>query len=350
MAYNIIPNSVEELLNIEIPNIIDLTPLYFNIKEKYGINDPFAFDLKSKNVKVIRALEGQLTLGSLQKHTKNFTFTFGNGSRGNSGSNNRGLLFEKEFCDDLNLYIAEGDTAKLKYKQAILEITKTIPSGFYLNKAMTVGELNNRRPLNVENKIFIGSSNFDIGNIVSDITIECLNQQKKTHYIFLSLKLGNTVTFMNSGVTKYLNEKEIKLGEIKNDKGKKLLSLLNIDNKRFCKIFNEYTGKGNSKEKIDISQYLKSSDFKYFMQSVIGYGYVLVHKKGSNIEVINMDEKTMNSYIKVKSAHIIYPTEGSNKRVDIEVLMNEINVKINIRNKQGGLYPTHIMADYVMLH
>ena len=38
---------------------------------------------------------------------------------------------------------------------------------------------------------------------------------------------------------------------------------------------------------------------------------------------------------------------SAGKRVDIEIDTPNITLKINIRNKQGGVYPSHIMCDYI---
>ena len=37
---------------------------------------------------------------------------------------------------------------------------------------------------------------------------------------------------------------------------------------------------------------------------------------------------------------------GKGKRVDIEFSNQYYDFKVNIRNKQGGKYPSHIMMDY----
>ena len=53
MAFDVIPTSLEELLNININNISELSNLYCYNAEKFKINDPFAFHLKTKKVKMI---------------------------------------------------------------------------------------------------------------------------------------------------------------------------------------------------------------------------------------------------------------------------------------------------------
>ena len=39
-------------------------------------------------------------------------------------------------------------------------------------------------------------------------------------------------------------------------------------------------------------------------------------------------------------------SNGIGKRIDIVFESAEYYFKVNIRNKQGGLYPSHIMCDY----
>ena len=41
---------------------------------------------------------------------------------------------------------------------------------------------------------------------------------------------------------------------------------------------------------------------------------------------------------------------SAGKRVDIDIDTPNIMLKINIRNKQGGVYPSHIMCDYMNLN
>jgi hypothetical protein len=75
----------------------------------------------------------------------------------------------------------------------------------------------------------------------------------------------------------------------------------------------------------------------------------MVHQiKGNDIEYINfLTEKDLNNFIsKIKEAYIAYPKPGEAKRVDVFVKYDKIEFKINLRSKTGGIYPTHIMADY----
>ena len=130
--------------------------------------------------------------------------------------------------------------------------------------------------------------------------------------------------------------------------------MLCIDEGKFKNIFNSYVekeGKKKSeKEVVDIKDALaKNPLFKKFMYSVMGYGFIMVHQiKGDDVEYINLlTENDMKKYVKdINEAYIEYPKNGEAKRIEIIVKYNEIEFKINIPNKQGGLYPTHIMGDY----
>ena len=72
----------------------------------------------------------------------------------------------------------------------------------------------------------------------------------------------------------------------------------------------------------------------------------MVHKKKNKVETYKMDRRRMMDSAKIKKVTVLYPKPGTAKRIDIEVITKLYQFKINIRNKQGGLYPSHIMCDY----
>ena len=89
--------------------------------------------------------------------------------------------------------------------------------------------------------------------------------------------------------------------------------------------------------------------FINFLKSGIGYGYHYVHaKKPSEIHHFAMTKAFMNKLAQPRSAIAYYGGKTSaGKRVDIDIDTPNIMLKINIRNKQGGVYPSHIMCDYI---
>ena len=63
------------------------------------------------------------------------------------------------------------------------------------------------------------------------------------------------------------------------------------------------------------------------------------------------DEKNKNFRLNkaaniISDISILYPKGGSAKRVDIKVETDIFHLNFNIRNKQGGILPSHIMCDY----
>jgi len=281
---------------------------------KYTINDiPKKLEIEDVNIKI--------PLGYLRK-TKEF------GSRENKGNQ-----FEKDYY--LNL--------KHSLKNPIFNYIKG-----NIKEIVHEGLLNKKRPLIIKDKnnIYIGDNNFKIGNIISDITIKT-----NIRDYYLSLKFGKTITFINSGIIKYLSKEEIIKGNINNKNGIILLNLLGIDKKKFCNIFNSYNPNNRiiKKEVIDITEHINNITFKTFLKSIIGFNYILVHKNQNKTNIINMTEEKMKSICNIKKANIFYPINGCAKRIDIIIEMKGLKMKINLRNKQGGIYPTHIMADYELL-
>ena len=76
-------------------------------------------------------------------------------------------------------------------------------------------------------------------------------------------------------------------------------------------------------------------------------------KEKMNNGTIHYEQVTRSNYTKyadpIGNIEIIYPEPGTAKRIDIKVKTQRMEIKYNIRNKQGGIYPSHIMADYKML-
>jgi len=282
----------------------------------------------------IENYSGTIPLGYLMK-TKEF------GSSGPQG--NKGNQYEKEFLNELNNFFF-GDKSEVKDVKPILEIEKMLPGS--VTSIDLDGGKNTKRPIHIGSRIYVGSGNNNIGKDVTDITI---NTTKGP--VYLSLKYGSKVTLANIGISKILQKKDMEENKtITNKDGQKLLDMLCIDYKKFAAIFNDYVGKCNKKKIENITSKLSSNRlFKDFMMSIIGYGYVLVHKEGSHTSVIDMTESKAKNFIKVKKAELIYPLDGCAKRIDLKAELNGMDILMNIRSKTGSIYPTHIMTDYKIL-
>ncbi len=319
---------------------------YLKSKDKTPIN----LDLKQKkSINVSRTLQGGESIDSIITGAgiSTFKIKWGNGSSGNRGANNRGNAFETIFADSLFAWFEDGDDA---VKDAsILAAIHDMDKEYNLSASKeiwidVVGGENTKRPLKYSgSKITLTNTKgggLDVGTSVTDVTVTT----DKGKNIYLSLKLGGTTTFFNCGIKKVLTKQEIDAGEIKNKDGKALLKLFGIDNKRFCNIFN---GKGKMKSGM-VTTSPDASMISDLLQSGIGYGYHVIHKKSKNVESKKMDKAAMKAAAKVGKCTIHYGGKtGKGKRIDMEFQSAYYSFKLNIRDTQGkDGYPTRMMCDF----
>lgn len=342
MAYNFIPKSVNEIKielkdNIYLNEIIELYKICFFYSR---INDPIAIDLKNiKSIKIIRLLTDKFSIIKKEMGLTSLIIKLGDGSRGNKGENNLGLKFEKDLYNSFNDF-NNGKIENLKYKDFIsLFYYKNKLYNFNNIEIKYEGIKNNNRPLNFNDKnIYIGNEKDlkDIGKTLSDIIII-----SGTCYYNLSLKYGNQVTFFNVGCKKIFLEKEIIEQNIKNKNGKMFLNIFEINEQLFCNQFNNFSGPGETKVNLNNNNIIEN-----FLKTGIGYDYYLIHNKNNFLTSHYISENIMNNLSKIEDYKIIYPING--KRINILINNKYLKTNINIRSKNGGIYPTHIMADYKM--
>lgn len=346
-AYDIIPKSSGEIDTLDIPHDKEsLKGLFDEIVSKSGMADPIALQASTpKNVKVSRSVSDDFNLPALSKKY-GFKVTEGEGSRGGRGSKSTGFAFEGEVTKDIETYIAEGeDSENFKYPDFMKEMHRDILSKHEQITVSLEGAANTKRPLEFTDiGALIGGRELNIGHKVTDVTVVGDN---KSYY--LSLKFGGTVTFFNAGVGRIFTADQFEKGKITNKDAKKILDIFGIDEKRFIKIFTEYKkgAKKSAKQRVNVTRKTNMRALLQLLVTGIGHGYYMVHRKGKKVEFYEMSRRRMMDSAKVKSVTILYPEPGSAKRLDIEVVTKLYIFKINIRNKQGGLYPSHIMCDYV---
>ena len=257
-------------------------------------------------------------------------------------SSNKGVKYELQIAQDLQNYNEGGD--EFVHADTVQEIIDTFnlkPGKF---KIVEEGGKNQKRPLEfTADGPIIGHSGESVAATLTDLTIIA---EGKTYYV--SLKYGSTLTFFNAGVAvSTFPASEIQEGRISNPSGVSILKMLGIDNEIFCRVFNEYG-------QTDFKQYhTSSSDYdqqKLFnlIHSGIGSGYWMLKGtgKGSTLYEIT-EEYAKKAATPIGGINIQYGgANGEGKRVDISFESSEYYFKLNIRNKQGGLYPSHIMCDY----
>ena len=176
---------------------------------------------------------------------------------------------------------------------------------------------------------------------------------------YISQKSTGLVTFINAGVQSRdcLPISDIQNNNIKSEKGKLILKTLGINENAFCDIFNNYNSGNISKNKnvaddnnniinfnSDIHDKLFEINLKRLIKKSMGDGnsiishYINDEDKIYRIKDKKIDLISYNSYYggKLKKG----------KRIDIEVTTTDMIFKFNIRNKQGGIYPSHLMCDF----
>ena len=111
-------------------------------------------------------------------------------------------------------------------------------------------------------------------------------------------------------------------------------------------IFNNY-GKYKGK-KVDVTGKCNKRSIENLLQYAIGYGYWMVHAKGNKLDMFEVTESYMKKSAKLTGRVILHygGARGSGKRLDIHCESSNYKFMFNLRNKQSGLYPSHIMCDY----
>lgn len=349
-GYTFVPKSQQELASTQYKNTKDLVDFYIEILRQSGgsMPDPIAIDPRQSNkVKVHRSLAEIIPNIKQVGKKYNLTADYGNGSRGGTGSFSKGTAFEKALAKDLQEYVNNGLDGKFKHEDFIKQFHKEVLSkhkNIQINA--DVAALNQRRPLVFQGKdIFVGGPEKNIGATVTDITV--LGDGKP---YYLSLKFGGTVTFFNAGVSKILNKQDIESGKVTHPSGKALLKIFGIDEKKYIDVFGKYDPKKSSKrspkEVVNTFSKADKRGLQNLIETGIGYGYIYVHLQSGKVKVMKMTPAFLKSTAKPSSCLVEYPKGGSAKRIDIKVETKKFTFKFNIRNKQGGVYPTHIMCDY----
>mgnify|MGYP001384317783 CR=1 FL=1 len=345
-AYDIIPKSSGEIDTLDIPHDKEsLKGLFDEIVTSSGMADPIALQASTpKNVKVSRSVADDFDLSALSKKY-GFKVTAGEGSRGGRGSKSTGFAFENQITKDIETYIEEGETSEnFQYPDFMKEFHDDVLSKHENIQVSLEGGANTRRPLEFTDiGALIGGRELNIGHKVTDVTV-----MGDGNPYYLSLKFGGTVTFFNAGVSRIFTAEQFENGKITNKEAKRLLDMFGVDEKKFIEIFTKYEkgAKKSPKQKVNVTRKTNMRALLQLLVTGIGYGYWMVHQKGKNVEFYEMSRRRMMDSAKVQSVTILYPKPGEAKRIDIEVVTKLYIFKINIRNKQAGVYPSHIMCDY----
>lgn len=315
------------------------------------IQDPLAFDDKTSNgrsVKIIRALKGEINIAKLKRQCEldtNFKVSFGDGSRGNRGTENRGNIFEDQLFQGLNDWIETGDYKNNTYSDFIFDLIETYDLDDCQNITVVAeGAQNKKRPIVFEGGNWkIGdatATNYDIGATVTDLTLTAKAKNKPKKTIYLSLKTSGTTTMSNLGVKRIFPKSEIQTGSITNSVGMKVLETFGIDNARFCRIFNEASVGNVLSGGNDTSPNFDRNLLQSMIRGSIGYGYHYTHKQGNKIKHFPMTKQKCDRATRVNSVTVHYGGKtGNGQRVDITVETPVMELKFNIRDTSGSSEP-----------
>ena len=350
MGFDILVSGKLEHSNISKPNgkwgkskYECLLELYNHIKDTYDITDALIIDKnKSGKVKINRKYYNNIPLPLIKKKFENpgsrkelNKIEFGNGSIHGEYQGSGGFKYEKFVFTSLVNKLNNAEVTQIRKKININEKTKFDYKG--RNKV--------KRPLRlVFDKLYLKYNNAEN---ISDIDI--INNGIIQH---ISLKKTNLVTFMNIGIRTTLKECEIMNGCIINSIGVKLLSILNIDNKKFCQVFNNYHNNDISTIENDSIKIQEKSSFadelyKFILQAV-SKDYWVLHKTNNEIKFYWVNDILKDLY---PESGIVYygGKSGTGKRIDVIIKTKKMELNFNIRHKNGGIYPSHIMCDYKYL-
>lgn len=273
---------------------------------------------------------------------------------------NLGNQYEEDLTESLKQYCNEN-IKPTKYSDHVDQIIAALTQhyGKAPGRAEGAGHLNQSRPLGKRSGDIVittgNSSNNNIGSTVTDITLYIDDKP-----VYLSVKFGSTLSFFNCGVRSsgkgklaLFPEAKLKSGDIPSD-GKEYLDMFGIDYIKFLDVWNRY-GMQNPVPTDDHRQTTTLSPsgkqaLEKLIASGVGYGYWMCHYTGSQLKFYYIDQKYMNdaSTLIGNTIEVNYGGAGGKaKRVDMIFETKLYDFKFNIRNKQGGIYPTHSNGDYV---
>lgn len=338
----------------------------FEISEKKRVDEALTFVKKVSEggTKDSIILVGYFTENGQIRHAP-FTKFIKTEEFGGEGAKkeNMGNKFEKEFLWSMQCKL-DCLCKPNVYEKQVDELLKMIedkdlPSNTSLAKVEWAGPRNAKRTLvdkppavavNSEGKV-----TKDVGSTLTDIT--CYFGGQKANPRYLSCKYGNTVTFINTGITTIFPESDFKLFKEKNPKkppkfkhktAKILIDMFGLDPELFAKTFNEYGNQKMPTVKPSSSEWSKTK-VKEFLRYCMGYGYWMVHGlDDGTVDLYQVTETAMNTSVNIGDITIQYGgVQGKGKRVNILCESNKYKFTFNFRGKQSAAtYPTHIMCDY----
>jgi hypothetical protein len=259
---------------------------------------------------------------------------------------NKGIIFERDFHKSL-LFACGASKGKGKYPNSAEELINIIQqhTGRGAIDAQIRGGENQPRPLK-EGPIISPKDHMAHGELLTDIDLI----MSTGNPVPLSLKFGGTLTFMNAGVGRIFTKDQLDAGKITNQIGLDLIDMLGLDQKLLGATFSGFKSGSFNPKAVDVSDKINKTKLRAFLKTAIGSNYWMVHgKESGKVSFWFMDPADITKYSNLGGGRYIMYYGGKKeraKRIDLEISNNYFDLKINIRNKQSGIYPSHIMCDY----
>ena len=301
---------------------------------------------------------------------------FGGGKKGGK-STNFGLEYEGKLAKTFEAMLdTSKDWTKMDYNKHVSIINEALLKEARRNNKNIMGPsyVNHAGGANESRPLAIGSGGGviirpggkgegqSVGDVLTDITIQYggkhgeLTTNARTFYI--SVKYGGTLSFFNSGVQgkkkdaiPFFPTSKMEQGEIPKD-GKTLLNMFNIDETRFIDVFKRYKKGVKTQQDHIVKTVLSPEQVKAVRKMAftgIGYGYWMAHFINGKFHFYEVNKRYAVSASKLSSniMEVQYGgSKGDGKRVNMvfETAMYEFS--FNIRNTQGGLWPSRTNGDY----
>jgi len=271
---------------------------------------------------------------------------------------NMGNQYEDDLTEALIDYCNQQKPKKYEDHVNIIVAAMIEKYGEAPTYALGEGGKNQSRPLAKKGGNIIisagGAATNNIGSTLTDITLTVAGKP-----VYLSVKFGSTLSFFNCGVRSsgkgklaLFPEGKLKSGEIPDD-GKEYLDMFGIDYQKFLDVFANYGKSPGPTVENHITNTPLSPSGKQalvdLIKSGVGYGYWMCHYTGTELKFYEIDQNYMNKAARLigNSVEVNYGgASGTGKRIDMIFETQLYEFKFNIRNKSGGVYPTHTNGDY----
>ena len=295
-----------------------------------------------------------LDLGDFEK-TEEF------GGRGaNTTRQNFGTEYEKSLAKSLQDW--KQGLPVTRWSDHVTAITTQVQEkhGAIL-EVIATGETDTKRPLvqkgsNILISVGGGTLTTDIGMKVADIVLRC---EKSDAY--LSVKYGDTLSFFNCGVAgggknniRLFPEGDLRRGEVPSA-GQAYLDMFGIDHTDFLSVFERYVGKDaasasveNHLRTVTLTNSQKSA-LQDLIASGVGKGYWMTHYDGGKLHFYQITDQYLRDASSLIGNTIQLQYGGGNgkaKRINMIFETKTYEFSFNVRNKSGGVYPTHTNGDY----